>query len=203
MPKIIKCIFLFSLVIFFHISSAIAQKTKSGTITSKNNTIVPCQIIIGPDKKFDEYRFVKIYSSVEGIKTLYPHQIMGYQVEKELFQSINMNDTVTHTDGNIFAKVVSKGKAILLYTPLINEIRNDFYFFKKENEKYFNIYRNQEIMTLGDSPYKIYALNEERVFLSFFAQYFKDCNKVTRGLKSGFYTIEDIKHIFDDYNECK
>lgn len=194
----------FVILVIFFISSTdklYAQKILDGYINSKNKTKVNCKIF-EPKNKFQEYKFIEIYDTVHGIKKLYPNQIDGYNIKGNSYESILLDDTILNSRIKIFTKVISKGKVTLLYSPILDNLILDIYFFKKDNEKFYHIYRGEEIIDLGEGPYKTYGFNKEQVFLSFFNWYFNDCPRISRALSSRTYTIEDIEMIFKDYNNC-
>jgi hypothetical protein len=190
------------MVMILSAGNLVAQKVVEGRVESKNKTIIDCQIVASYKDKFQPYRFIETYDSKFGYKKLYPDQIKGYNIKGESYESIAFKDTKANSTIRMFAKVISKGKATLLYSPIFDNLIIDVYFFKKDGEKHYHVYRAGEIVDLGESPYKLYAFNEDQVFSSFFNWYFEDCAKISGAVKLRFYTIGDIESLFKGYNSC-
>lgn len=204
MIKNIKILlFLLLTLLSFNFSNPLnAQKLENGQILSKNNTFVDCKIIIKNKPKYRAYQYIETYDSIYGIKKITPENIIGYDVNDESFERLSFNHSEKKTTIKIFAKVISKGKVRLLYSPIIGDVRADFYFFKKQNEVSYHVFRKGQIVDLGEVFYKNYAFNEEHVFLNFFSYYFSDCPLISRSLKTGMYNIGDLEMLVMDYNNC-
>ena len=202
-PKMIKLRFvILCIVMILSVESLIAQRVVEGQVESRNSTTIDCQVVVSYQEKFQPYRFVETYDSAFGYKRLYPDQISGYSIKGESYRSIIFKEAVSEATVKIFARVISEGKATLLYSPIFHEVAMDIFFFRRKGEEDYHMYRAGEIMTLGDAPYKLYAFNEEQVFSGFFSWYLQDCAKVARAAKERFYTIGTIENLFKDYNNC-
>ncbi len=185
-----------------HAQFSIGQDFKPGKLISYNNETLSVNLITykRPKDKAIYNQYIQISDSSGNYKKIKPKQIKSFIVGKEIYESIHFTDTSTKQQIYLFAKVLNKGKVNLYSTMRIAEFNIEAHFFKRPAENYFHIFREQEIIDLGEGPYKIYGFNRESVFKQYFESYLSDCPEVSRKVHQGFYTIYDIELLIKDYN---
>ena len=195
-----------------------AQTIVDGVMILRQGGQVPCKMIRASKRKEEE---VQVYSQVQvidsaGTRTYLPAELLGYVKDGVAYKAFNDNGQA------LFARCLVEGRSTLFYHPGgygAGETRHGKrYFFKKEGESGF-----MSINAMAPSPKWIGVPenpppggnpNSNRLptmpikakdtrFIDFFSDYLKDCQGVVRKIKMEFYTISDMKSIFEDFNACK
>lgn len=177
-----------------------------------------CFIIINKSKKLREinqFRKIKIIDSVGKLKILFPNQISGYWLNGLFYRSFKTN----YEGKNIlfFAEQLTMGKATLyLYNG--EQLNNkSVYIFKKQSENNYHFVLEGisgkdplptteifEPASNGSTFDRGYLFgNSEQPYLEYFKSYFSDCTNVIVKFKSNWYSYNNVKTMFMDYNECE
>lgn len=151
-------------------------------------------------KKSELFEQLEITDSNGLHKFLRPKQIKGFLLGNERYSTLSFYDSTEDKMIYAFTKVITYGKVSLYFTSRINGKQLDVYFFKKENEQYLHVFKGDELIDLGDKPYKIYAFNRDSVFRKYFRWYFKECLIISRKVDQGFYKSINLEIMMIDYN---
>lgn len=166
-------------------------------------------------RQVNQFRKIEIIDSLKKKQDLFPSQIFGYWLNGFFYKSFK----ATYNKKNVFffAEEIIAGKATLYSYNGEQLDNNSIYIFKKqeENNYHFLLEVNNlsdpittaeivELLSNGSTYDKEeVSVNMEQPYLDYFRSYFSDCNDVFVKFKSNWYSYNNVKTMFMDYNECK
>jgi hypothetical protein len=180
------------------------SRFEKGFIFHKNDSVEASILVY--HRRFQKYAFqyciVKEHN--DSIVLYSPKEISGYSVNNEKY--------IKHVSGGMqfFIQHRVSGKVNLYSRDRIPSDNKFLFYLKFPNEKEFHVIspfeNNIDLAGSKDSkgnPIMILKSNErEELFKKFAEIYFKDCQKVVNMVNSGFYTINDIPAVVQEYNDC-
>jgi hypothetical protein len=177
---------------------------ESGYIFTRNDSIEASILVY--HRRFQKYAFQYcIVKEPNDSITLYsPKEIYGYRVNNEKF--------IKHVSGGKQFFIHHRAAVnVNLYSRVKIPSDNRYLFYLKfPDEKEFHVIspfeNNINLEESGDSrgnPMLLIKSNEiDELFKKFAEIYFKDCQMVVNMVNSGFYTINDIPAVVQEYNDC-
>jgi len=162
--------------------------------------------------------FKQINTYDGGIEKQYlPDEIKGFSLNKRNFVSVVFANE-NQKSKSFFAEVLISGKAELYYYPGFELAGREIYLFRKKGEKgywavetaFYNMQTvqvafPQSIGSLGGGTLFLsnITFNDEKPFLKYFENYFKDCGLIKNKIKNEYYSASSLELIFKDYNTCQ
>lgn len=180
------------------------SRFEKGFIFHKNDSVEASILVY--HRRFQKYAFQYciVKEPNDSIVLYTPKEISGYSVNNEKF--------IKHASGGkqFFIQHRVTGKVTLYSRDKIPSDNRFLFYLKFPNEKEFHVispFENDinlaESKDSGGNPMMLIKSNErEELFKKFAEIYFKDCQKVVNMVNSGFYTINDIPAVVQEYNDC-